>query len=456
MGGFGGDSGRGRLPPLMSTETPSSWSPILPPDAAARALRVVDEIAADARKSLDEPRPDAASWLRRGPSLAGGDAGLAYFFTYLDQIRPGQGYDDAAMELLERAIDATGNLQAPPGLYSGFSGVAWTLEHLRGRLFEDEGEDPGEEVIAALGEHVGITPWRGHYDLISGLVGFGVYALERLPRSGARECLEQVVARLAETAERRPDGVTWLTGPDLMIDRDLEVYPQGNYNLGVAHGVPGVIGMLARACAAGVDARGLLDGAVAWLLAQKQPAGSGSVFGYNVAPGDAEPRPTRLAWCYGDLGIAATLLMAARVMGEEGWELEALAIARDAAARPEDKAGVVDAGICHGGAGAVHLFNRLYQATGDPVFRDAALAWFERTLAFRKPGSGVGGFEMWIMGDGQELAWHADPGFLTGSAGVGLALLAAASPVEPQWDRVLLADIPVRSAYRGSPRPVIK
>ncbi len=437
----------------MSTETPSSWSPLLPPEAAETALRVVEEIAADVRKALDEPRPEGPSWLRRGPSLAGGDAGEAYFFTYLDMVRPGQGYDDLAMGLLERSIDATANLQAPPGLYSGFSGVAWTLEHLRGRLFEDDGEDPGEEVIEALHEHVSLSPWRGHYDLISGLVGFAVYALERLPRPGGRECLERIVARLAETAERRPDGtVTWLTGTDLMIDRDLEIYPQGNYNLGVAHGVPGVIGVLAQACAAGVDARDLLDGSVAWLLEQKMPAGTGSVFPYNVTPVPAEPKPTRLAWCYGDLGIATTLLMAARTVGEASWEREALEIARFAAGRREEtEAGVVDAGLCHGASSAAHLFNRLYQATGDPLFKETALYWIERTLAHRKPGQGVGGYQMWTVGDNVpisgktiELDWHSDPGFLTGSSGVGLVLLAAASGVEPEWDRVLLADVPGR------------
>jgi lantibiotic modifying enzyme len=430
----------------MSNETPSSWSPILDPETADRALRVVEEIAADVGKTAQEQRLEAPSWLRRGPSLAGGDAGESYFLAYLDQVRPGQGYDDLAMALLERAIEATGTLQAPPGLYSGFSGVAWTLEHLRGRLFEDDGEeDPGEEVIAALIEHVGLTPWRGHYDLISGLVGFAVYALERLPRSGGRECLERIVARLAETAERRPDGVTWLTGPELMIDRDLEIYPRGNYNLGVAHGVPGVIGVLAPACAAGVDARDLLDGAVAWLLDQRMPEGTGAAFPYNVSPVPVEPKPTRLAWCYGDLGIAATLLMAARTVGEESWEREALKIARAAAARTDEKgAGVIDAGVCHGAAGAAHLFNRLYQATGDPVLRDASLFWLERVLAYRKPGQGVGGYEAWTVGEGTELAWRSDPGFLTGASGVGLVLLAAASSVEPEWDRVLLADIPGR------------
>src|SRR5690242_16559390 len=136
---------------MSADASASTCSPILPPETADRALRGVEEIAAATRRSAEEQRPEEPSWLPRAPSLAGGDAGEAYFFTYLDLVRPGQGYDDLAMTLLERAIEATGSLQAPPGLYSGFSGVAWTLEHLRGRLFEDDGgEDPGEEVIAAL------------------------------------------------------------------------------------------------------------------------------------------------------------------------------------------------------------------------------------------------------------------------------------------------------------------
>jgi len=423
---------------------PSPWRPLLTGPAADRALAIVDEIAAAIRGGL----PPSASAFRQGSSLAGGDAGLALFFSYLDQVRPDQGYDDTAMELLERAIEATAESHSQPALYGGFSGVAWTLEHLRGRLFEDaEDEDPGEEVAAALVDHVALSPWRGQYDLISGLVGFGVWALERLPYAGGREGLEQVVARLAESAEREGGLATWLTPPELMLDRDLEAYPHGYYNLGVAHGVPGVIALLAQACVAGDaradrddrEARDLVDGAVTWLLRQKLPDDAKSVFSYNVAAG-VQPGPSRVAWCYGDLGIAAALLVAAQAVGNKAWEREALAIARRAAARTTESAGVMDAGVCHGAAGVAHLFNRIHQATGDPACLEAALRWFDHVVALHQAGQGVGGFLMWLTrGEGQKLDWLPEAGFLTGSAGVALALLAAATPVEPEWDRVLLA-----------------
>lgn len=415
----------------MNPSSPSPWRPILAPETAERALQVAGEIADDLKSRI------AAASLGVSPGLAGGESGLALFFAYLDRARPGEGFDDLAMELLERTIQATAENPLMPSLYSGFSGVAWTLEHLAGRLYEkdDESEDAGEEVAMAMVEHVSLTPWLGHYDLISGLVGFGVFALERLPRPGGEECLRRVVDRLAELSEHGPAGVTWLTRPEIMPEKDNEIYPAGNYNLGVAHGMPGVIALLGPAQKAGIECRPLLDGAVEWLLAQKLPAGSGSIFSYSVAPG-VTPGPSRVAWCYGDLGISAALLVAARAVGEARWEAEALEIARHTAKRSLKDSSVTDAGICHGAAGVAHLFNRLHQATGDPLLGDAARRWIDEALALRG-AEGVAGFRAWAPNEDRELGWREDVGFLTGAAGIGLALLAAATGVEPEWDRVL-------------------
>jgi hypothetical protein len=103
---------------------------------------------------------------------------------------------------------------------------------------------------------------------------------------------------------------------------------------------------------------------------------------------------------------------------------------------------VVDAGLCHGAAGLGHLFNRLFQATGDSCLAEAARFWLARTLQMRRPGRGVGGYEAWQLDDDGKVTWIADPGLLAGAAGIALALLAATTPVEPAWDRVLLVSVP--------------
>ena len=73
------------------------------------------------------------------------------------------------------------------------------------------------------------------------------------------------------------------------------------------------------------------------------------------------------------------------------------------------------------------------------MLRDAGRAWFARALGARRPGIGVGGYVAWSFDRAGNGGWVAEPGFLTGAAGVGLALLAAATPLEPRWDRLLLA-----------------
>jgi class I lanthipeptide synthase len=395
----------------------SSWHPILEGTLRDRALQAVEEIAADL------PFPPAFS-------LARGSAGQSLFFLYLDQAFPGRGHGDTAVDLLERAIDAIRDPTVPAGLYSGFAGVAWAVEHVLPRLGEEE--DLGEEIAFILQEHLSQSPWQRHYDLIGGLVGYGVYAIERLPRPGARECLDLVVVRLAELAERQGPGLTWFTPPELLPPRALEMCPAGYYNLGVSHGVPGVIALLREIEAAGLSTtrtRELLEGAMAWLRAQKLPPDSGSVFPYHVAPG-IEPRPSRLAWCYGDLGIAAAL--------RDVDETLALDLGRKAAAWPIDEARIKDAGLCHGAAGIAHLFNRLHQVSGDRLFAEAARVWFEKVLDLRRPGEGVAGFLSWDADERDELGWRSDPGFLMGAAGIGLALLSAATARVPDWDRVLL------------------
>ena len=312
------------------------------------------------------------------------------------------------------------------------------MEHLSRVLGAavDDMSEIDESLLTAIA-----APWTGDYDLINGLTGFGVYALERFPRPTAVRCLEAIVDRLDETVEVLGAGLTWFTASELMFPHQRERYPRGGYNLGVAHGVPGVIAFLAAACRRGIRserARPLLEGAVRWVWSQRL---SEQRFPAWVVPG-IEAKPSRLAWCYGDPGIAATLLSAARALGNDEWERAAFDIAlRAATAAPED-AGVEDAGLCHGAFGLAHVYNRIYQAGGDARFADAARLWYRRGLDMRRPERGIAGFESWELDADMQLGWREDPGFLAGAAGVGLALLAGLTSVEPEWDRLLMLAIP--------------
>lgn len=332
-------SGKGRWRPLLDGEVAEqAWEAVL---AVAQALR---------------ERPPAVSWRayagRENASLASGTAGLAVFFSYLADARPGEGWEEVAERHLDHAFETLASQPMPHLFYGGFSGVGWAVEHLTGRLLEaEEDEDEANDVDQALLKALEHPFRRGDYDLVGGLAGLAVYALEALPRPSARACLERVIDQLEAMAEEQPPGLTWFSPPEMLPEWQREVAPRGYYNLGVAHGVTAVATVLALSAAAGVEVdrcRRLLEPAMRWIFAQRRDAGETPdghwSFPSWVAVG-VPPQRSRFGWCYGDPGAAAALLLAARAVGEETWAQQALEVARRAAGRSPETALIRDAGL---------------------------------------------------------------------------------------------------------------
>ena len=410
------------------------WTTLLDGALREQALRAVDEIAQALRdcKELE------------GPSLSGGLAGRAFLFAELERGQPHSGHLGHAERLIQQATVALEQQPLLPWLHGGFSGIAWSVERL-GQLGVASAEDMGE-IDEVLMDLTARQPWSGEYDLIRGLVGLGVYALARLPRPTAARCLEGVVARLEERATKDEHGRSWWTPPQHLPPHQRAVYPQGYFNLGAAHGVPAVVALLALIARAGVaerKARELASDGARWLLTQTLPDSPGARFPSSVAPG-IPARPCRSAWCYGDPGVVLCLLVTAQALGDADLERATLELAREAARRPTEHAGVRDAGLCHGSAGLGHIYNRLYQVSGDELFKEVATGWFSRTLHLRRPGEGVAGFLFWSSPTGQDkdVSWIADRGLLNGATGTALSLLAACHPFSPTWDGMLMAAIP--------------
>jgi hypothetical protein len=258
-------------------------------------------------------------------------------------------------------------------------------------------------------------------------------------------CLERVVDHLAATAEHKPDGATWWTGPERLSLHALKKMPDGAYGVGLGEGVAGVVALLARTCAAGVAvdrARPLLHEAARWVLAQEAPDGPPEGFPYAIRPNRPQRNWTRSSWAHGDPGVAVALLAAGRCVGAPAWEERALAAALRATTRPPDRTRIFDGGLVIGAAGLAHLLNRLYQATGEERLAERAQFWFDRALEMRRPGHGIAGYAAWLPDENDVERWWDDPGILVGAAGIALALLSAATPLEPSWDRMMLVDIP--------------
>jgi lantibiotic biosynthesis protein len=218
--------------------------------------------------------------------------------------------------------------------------------------------------------------------------------------------LRALVDYFEAVAERIGAQVRWrMANPEEAVR-----FAGGTFALGPAHGAAGALAALAGIAAAGVEverARALIDGTLAWLASQRREGASA----FTSYAGDTESWP---GWCSGDPGIAGTLDAAGRALARP--DVVDLALTTGHSMVRSVATAELGASLCHGWAGVAHICSRLHHATANADFAGAARAAFARLLTVDDDG---------------------DDSLLTGSAGVGLALLSATTSTEPRWDRAL-------------------
>jgi hypothetical protein len=402
----------------------AAWQPLVEGADAELAHEAIAAIALE----LEALEPTDAS-------LYHGQAGIALFHGY--RARAGEARAlDAAGDALAFAVQGGGE-EHLPFLARGFAGTGFALAQLSDLI--DPGSETLDEYDRAIAWVLERDPWPFEWELIVGLIGLGVYGLERAGTAAGRAMVERVLGHLTARAAIEPGGATWLAPVregDLtgLSPRDTATY----YNLGLPYGVLGAVSFLAAARRAGMtgpEAR-LLEEATRWLRGHDRPDAEIRFPGF-IAGGRAQSR--RNGWCYGDPIAAAALVGAGLAAGEPDWVGHGVDVALQAA-RWDARTGHMENGLsfCHGTAGRAHLLNRVAQATGSSELADAARTAYRALLAAREPGSGIGGFH-----------YHdAVPGFergvQLGAAGLGLCLLAGISAVAPDWDRAFLSELPPR------------
>jgi hypothetical protein len=204
----------------------------------------------------------------------------------------------------------------------------------------------------------------------------------------------------------------------------------------MAHGIGGVIGVLARAVASRRPcpaAAPMLDRAVTWLLLHDQCRADLSAFP-AIARGPGYQN-CFAGWCYGDVGLSCSLAAAAIATGNDSWKQRATDIGLTSLLSNQ-RGRIRDTSLCHGTAGLALMAMRLYHATGLDGFRRATELWLRETLRLLD-GQTRPGFSTLRWDSSGQLVVDESPGLLCGAAGVGLMFLASVTSVRPDWDRCL-------------------
>ncbi len=398
------------------------WDPLI--QVAERQLKVI----------LDALENKASGNI----ALLSGDTGIAllYYYYWL------YSNDDKYLEKGNTIV--MNNFQfihkTDPALHSlcnGTSGFFWAVNHLIENGFIEgdrelfSGNDPF--LFSVMEKDLK----KGQYDFLHNALGIGLYFLcQNTPESV--KYIEWFVSELEKIAEPDRNSLKWRSNYYINEKESKEVY-----NLSLSHGIASIIAFLDRVHRKGIaknKSLELLGKAINFLLDHKyeRPNTNGSYFPSVVFVHEHNHESgSRLAWCYGDLGIGIILWQASQTMQSSDLERVALEILLQTTIRKDPvKEHVIDAGICHGAAGIAHIYNRMYHYTGMDEFRKAAIFWIEETVRKAYFTDGIAGYKAWHTE--KHGGWISSIGLLEGVSGIGLVLLSAISDIEPKWDECLL------------------
>ncbi|HEY4111956.1 lanthionine synthetase C family protein [Puia sp.] len=382
----------------------------------------------------------------RSFGLFNGRAGITLLFAYLAKTFPGDGYEAITHGYLEELRESLTRKDLSHSLSSGKAGIGFVFQHLcnNGSIDPSEGLDLNEldRVVIAGADRDQVL---GTWDPVYGLVGLGIYFLERHKATGETKYLEKIVGHIESLSIEYNGQRVWTS------NRPEQEQKQA-YNFGMAHGMPGLLSFLARVYELGVckdSIASLIPACLDFLLQHRASKDRLYAFPVSVSASSAKDGKTafqpswRHGWCYGDLGMALALIHCGRALGQPEWRQKGIAIALRTTAIPFEYAGCEDAPFCHGTVGLVHQYHRLYQATRNPRFRDAAENWLKLTMQhYYQPGKFPGGYAYCSFDeDERKLVNTISYGLLEGIAGIGLVYLYYLHGTEPGWDSIFQTNI---------------
>lgn len=426
--------------------------------------RRVENVLRDLIKRLDcletikqiEESFEAENSILERIDLAGGLPGICVLLGELDKEFPEEGWDLKGHELLVQiqkilASTACNSLS----LYNGWAGLgfaAYSLSKGKTRytnflnqinhLIINHLELMIKDCLLNLENGVRMSD----FDVILGLSGIGRYLLLFKEEPEIRIKLEEILDYMVKLSQDKE--VNGLIIPNWHIPRDhlfLEDeknhYPNGNFNLGLAHGIPGPLALLVKAKDEGVSVEGHDDAIrriVSWLLKWKQEDDYGPIWPFVVSWEElkegvkAVPRH-REAWCYGSPGLSRTLWMAGNSLGEESWKELAKRSFIATCSRPIEQWGIFAPTFCHGYIGLLQILHRMSIDTVEEEFFLCRDSLIDRILDMYNPEFPFGFYD--ILRD-NKIA-H-DPGLLEGATGSALVLLGLLKNDPSEWDSMFL------------------
>jgi lantibiotic modifying enzyme len=379
-------------------------------------------------------------------SLAAGYPSLALLCYYTALCTQEEQAREIAYTYLQKAVKAT---QAQPlqeaGLAKGTSGLTSVLA-----FFEQEGEQirqASANVARQLARQALHTNWIKNvcgrevldYDTVRGVSGvLRTLLIQQNPDADVASTIVQLLQILVAFAS---DPDAWLIHSSFFPVSASRYPGQFVVNCGLAHGLPGPLAVLSLASLSGysIDGQNASIQRLASWLADRSLQTTWGIDWPDVIPAHTaleqvrQLPPARSGWCYGAPGVVRSLWLAGQALENDHFQTLAVQGMRAILQRPLTTRRIDPLTLCHGEAGLLLVALRFLQDTADPLIEEHIPGFVHRILQQFQPDAPFG-----FRYDFRVGSLIDSLGFFTGAVGTLLALLAASSSVEPNWDRALL------------------
>ncbi|MFC2101111.1 lanthionine synthetase C family protein [Bacteroidota bacterium] len=357
-----------------------------------------------------------------------GKSGVVLFYYYLFLYTNDEKYLDKCLHYLEITLESLNNGGINASFCSGLSGLMYLLDILNKSKLVDIS---GSEEIKIIEDYVRNEFMRmlaqKDFDFLHGSCGIAWVYLQNYELN--IDLISHYVKSLKKSAEEiDSDRIAWVT------NNSENNKTKKRINLGLAHGISGIIITLSRIVMLETDSKTaaeLLRKSVDFLLSERLNNNFISVFPAYSGIYD-KPQNSRLAWCYGDPGNMITLWHAGKALNDEKLTAYSIETGINSLKRDNaDKAYIKDTGLCHGAVGLTSIYYRFYLHTRDPRFYDASKTWLDYTLINGNYADGFAGFKKYYNNS----LCKMDSALLNGISGVGLTLLTFLNTeIKPDWD----------------------
>ncbi|MFK0111630.1 lanthionine synthetase C family protein [Streptomyces sp. NPDC091217] len=415
-------------------------------------LKVTAAIADQlARPVAELPGPDGASARQH---LAYGPTGIALL--HIERAASGLGPWQRAHDWLDAAVRSpfTSGPDSHPfyGVPALAHAMACAAEHVPGAYQRTLGlidRQMAVEVrrrLAAAHRRMdaGHMAELAEFDTIRGLTGYGAYFLRRAPTGDETRAILDYCVRLTEPVTHSGEVLPGWWTPAGPSGRPDGRFPDGHGNTGMAHGIGGVLALLALAARRATPVchhHQALRTILAWLDLWREETHRGHAWPYWVKRDElrsglfAPSAPRRPSWCYGTAGLARAQQLAAIALGDTDRQVEAENTLVGALTDTAQLNATTDNGLCHGFAGLAHIAARTAD-DADPSTAGQLRAAIPALLSVVCPPATDPDDAATAITNDEE----AGLGFLNGAAGIALALMVPATEAPPRtsWDACLL------------------